>query len=96
MTEAEQDKLSRVIVLVWGKLENGNPFWLFAAVKPTKYHAFLGAQQAGEVDVYQFEPYGEIIVSGEGDYPPDDVTTKVAEMYNTTPEILMQAMGPRD
>jgi DNA-binding transcriptional regulator YiaG len=95
MTEHERD-LTRIIVLIYGKLENGNNFWLFAAVQPSQYHAFVGAQRAGSLDLYKFEPYGEIIVSGEGDSPPEEITLKVAEMYQTKPEILMQAMQSPD
>lgn len=85
------DDQKRIIVLIYGMLENGNPFWLFAAVKPNKYQAFMAAQKDGQIDLYHFEPFGEIIVSGEGKSPPDEVTLKVAEMYQTDPETLMQS-----
>ena len=86
------DDLTRIIVLFYGMLENGNPFWLFAAVKPSRYKPMLAAQKEGLIDLYHFESYGEIIVSGEGKTPPDEVTLKVAEMYQTSPEILMQSL----
>ncbi|MDE3059775.1 MAG: hypothetical protein KGJ06_02045 [Pseudomonadota bacterium] len=85
------DALTRIIVLIYGMLESGSPFWLFAAVKPNQYQPFLAAQKDGSIDLYHFEKYGEIIVSGEGKSPPDEVTLKVAQMYQTTPDILMQA-----
>jgi hypothetical protein len=75
--------LTRTIVLVYGMLESGSPFWVYVAVKPSKYQAFMTAQKDGTLDLYKFEPYGEIIVSGEGRMPPDEVTLKVAEMYQT-------------
>ena len=77
--------LTRTIVLIYGLLENGNPCWIYAAVKPSKYQAFLTAHKEGKVDMYDFAPYGEIIVSGEGKTPPDEITLKVAEMYQTDP-----------
>lgn len=77
------DLLSRVIVLIYGMLENGNPCWMYAAVKPSKYEGFMNDHKAGKVDVHNFSPYGEIIVSGEGKSPPDEITLKVAEMYQT-------------
>jgi len=92
MTEQPTDDLTRIIVLIYGMLENGNPFWLFAAVRPGRYQAFVTAQKEGKLDLYHFDSYGEIIVSGEGKSPPDDIILKVAEMYQTSPEILMQAM----
>ncbi|MDE3015580.1 MAG: hypothetical protein KGI29_01460 [Pseudomonadota bacterium] len=84
--------LTRIIVLIYGLLDSGGPFWLFAAVKPACYQPFLAAQKQGALDIYHFGSYGEIIVSGEGRTPPDTITLKVAEMYQTDPETLMQAM----
>lgn len=84
--------LIRIIVLVYAMLENGNPFWVYVAVKPSKYQAFLTAQKEGAVDLFEFEPFGEIIVSGEGKSPPDEVTLKVAEMYQTDPSTMFQTM----
>lgn len=90
-TEAElKDAITRTIVLVYGLLESGKPFWLYAAVKPSKYQAFLAEQKNGTLNLYEFQPYGEIIVSGEGKSPPDEVTLKVAEMYQTDPSLLFQ------
>lgn len=85
MTEQKPnaDLLTRIIVLLYAMLENGNPCWIYAAVKPSKYQAFLNAQKEGKLNVYDFAPYGEIIVSGEGKSPPDEITLKVAEMYQT-------------
>ncbi len=92
MTEQKPnpDDLTRIIVLVYGMLENGNPFWVFVAVKPSKYQPFLTAQKEGKIDLYQFDAFGELIVSGEGKSPPDEVTLKVAEMYQTDPSTLFQ------
>jgi hypothetical protein len=88
--------LKRIISVIYGMLENGNPFWLFAAVRPEMYQLFLTTQKAGQLDLYNFDPFGEILVSGEGRAPPDEVTLKVAEMYQTDPHSLMQAMHEED
>lgn len=77
------DLLSRTIVLVYGLLQNGSPCWIYAAVKPSKYDDFQKANKDGTLDMHHFDVYGEIIVSGEGKSPPDEVTLKVAEMYQT-------------
>ena len=90
MTDPTED-LKRTIVLIYGLLDNGKPCWLFAAVKPNKYQLFQEAYKEGKLDIYKFEPYGEIIVSGEGKGPPDNVTLKVAEMYQTDPSALVAA-----
>ena len=92
MTEhkPQADELTRIIVLVYGMLENKSPCWVYVAVKPSKYQGFLTAQKEGKLDLYQFDPFGEIIVSGEGKQPPDEITLKVAEMYQTDPTTLFQ------
>ncbi len=85
-----KDAITRTIVLIYGLLEDNSPFWLYAAVKPSKYAAFLAAQKDGTLDLYDFKPYGEIIVSGKGKSPPDEITRKVADMYQTEPDKLFQ------
>lgn len=80
--------LKRIVIMIYGQLPNGNPFWLFAAVKPEMYALFKTTQQAGKVDIYNFEPFGEIIVSGEGAEAPNDVVDAVAEMYQIDPSTL--------
>jgi hypothetical protein len=85
-----KDALTRTIVLMYGLLDNGEQYWIYASVKPSKYPAFLAAQKDNTLDVYDFQPYGEIIVSGKGKAPPDEVTLKVAEMYQTEPDKLFQ------
>jgi transcriptional regulator with XRE-family HTH domain len=89
------DALTRIIVLIYGQLENGNPFWLFASVKPAKYSEFLTAQENGTLNLYEFAPYGHIIVSGEGPIPPDDIVKRVANMYKVDSTRLLQELkGP--
>lgn len=85
--------LTRTIILVYGLLEDGNPFWVFVAVKPGQYQSFITAQKNGSLNLYQFAPYGEIIVSGIGKSPPDEITIKVAEMYQTDPDKLKAQMS---
>jgi|GEM_PF-1698154 len=86
MTEPNPlEDLKRTIVLVYGLLANGNPFWAFAAVKTNRYQLFLADQKEGKIDLSEFDSYGEIVISGEGKSPPDDITLKVAEMYQNDP-----------
>lgn len=94
MTEAKPnlEDLTRTIVLVYGMFDTGHPFWVFVAVKPSKYQNFLTAYKEGGIDLYHFEPFGEIIVSGQGRMPPDDITLKVAEMYQTDPAALFRSI----
>jgi transcriptional regulator with XRE-family HTH domain len=84
---------TRTIVLVYGMFENGTRFWLYAAVRPSMYPLFVSNYKSGDIDLYNFEMYGEMLVFGEGDTPPDEATLKVAAMYQTTPAALMDGMN---
>ena len=80
---------TRTIVLLYGITAQNAPFWVFVAVKPSRYSAFQQAQKAGGINLQEFEEYGEIIVSGDGNSPPDHITLKVAEMYQTDPSVFL-------
>lgn len=88
------DQLSRVIMLLYGKMDHGGPFWCYVAVKPSMFDAFKAAETSGKIDLYNFEEYGEVIVSAEGQTPPEDVTLKVAEMYGADPSTFFQPIDP--
>lgn len=88
------DNVSRVIMLLYGKMDHGGPFWCYVAVKPSQFEAFKAAEAAGNIDLYNFEPYGEVIVSAEGQTPPEDVTLKVAEMYGADASTFFQPIDP--
>lgn len=97
MTENDKyapDNVSRVIMLLYGKMEHGGPFWCYVAVKPSQFEAFKAAEAEGSIDLYNFEPYGEVIVSAEGQTPPEDVTLKVAEMYGADASTFFQPIDP--
>ncbi len=91
----DPDNISRIIMLVYGTMEHGGPFWCYVAVKPSMYDQFKEAEQNGTLDLYEFDPFGEIIVSAEGETPPDEVTVKVAEMYGTDPSQFFQPIDPQ-
>lgn len=86
------EDLKRTIVLLYGMMEGNAPFWLFAAVRPSRYQQFMSAHKEGKIDLRQFEPYGELIICGEGKSPPDDVILKVAEMYQSDPSTFAKAV----
>lgn len=81
----DKDALARVIVLIYGMLEGGKPFWVYAAVKPSKYEAFNKLKNDHKLDLQKFDEFGELIIAGEGQTPPIEVTLKVAEVYQTDP-----------
>jgi transcriptional regulator with XRE-family HTH domain len=91
----DPDDYARVIVLVYGKLNGRGPCWCYVAVKPSRYLHFLHAQKTARLNLFEFDPFGEIIVSGDGEGPPpDEVTLKVAEVYQTDPKKFFQPMDP--
>ena len=99
MTDSADDKynpdnLSRIIMLLYGKMDHGGPFWCYVAVKPSQFEAFKAAEASGNIDLYNFEPFGEVIVSAEGQTPPEDVTLKVAEMYGADASTFFQPIDP--
>jgi hypothetical protein len=90
----DPDALSRVIMLLYGKMDHGGPFWCYVAVKPSMFEKFKAAEAGGQIDLYNFEEYGEVIVSAEGQTPPEEVTVKVAEMYGADPSTFFQPIDP--
>lgn len=88
------DDIARVIVLVYGVLDDSKPFWCYVAVKPSRYQPFLDAQKEGALNLYEFGPFGEVIISGEGNQPPEAVTLKVAEVYQTDPRKFFSPIDP--
>lgn len=89
------DNISRIIMLVYGELDSGGPFWCYVAVKPSMYDAFKEAEGAGNLDLYNFDEFGEVVVSGEGEKPPAEVTEKVAEIYNADASSFFQPIDPQ-
>jgi len=94
MTTYDPDELSRVIMLLYGNMDHGGPFWCYVAVKPSQFDAFKAAEASGSLDLYDFEEFGEVVVSAEGAQPPDEVTEKVAEMYGTDASTFFQPIDP--
>ena len=90
----DADTLSRVIMLLYGKMDHGGPFWCYVAIKPSQFTAFKEAETAGSIDLYDFDSFGEVIVSAEGQTPPEEVTLKVAEMYGADASTFFQPIDP--
>lgn len=88
------DDVARIIVLLCGLMDHGGPFWCYVAVKPSQYGAFQAAQHGGSIDLYDFEAFGEVIVSGEGERPPIHVTEEVARMYETDARTFFRDIDP--
>ena len=76
-----RDQSARVIYVVYGMLKTGDPFWCCVAVKPSKRHLFLQLQADDKLDLYKFDDFGEIIVSGDGKGPDEEIARQVAVLY---------------
>ncbi len=76
---------THVILLIKGKLMDDNPFWVIVAVNPMKYQAFQDAVRDATLDLYQFDDYGEIVVSGESEEPPDGLMDEVISSFKFDP-----------
>jgi hypothetical protein len=83
-------------MLLYGRMDHGGPFWCYVAIKPSRFDDFKAAEQGGMVDLYDFDGFGEVIVSGEGVRPPDDVTRKVAELYGSDIDSFFKPIDPLD
>ncbi len=94
MTTHDPDEVSRVIMLLYGTMDHGGPFWCYVAVKPSQFDAFKAAEAGGNLNLYEFDEFGEVIVSAEGELPPDEVTEKVAEMYGADASTFFQPVDP--
>ena len=78
------DHVARMVMLTYGKMFNSQPFWCFVAVKPSRFEEVTQIVAAKILDINNFvkDGYGEIVVSGEGVIPPNEVISKVAAMFN--------------
>jgi hypothetical protein len=97
MASPDPDSLSRIVMLAFGAMDHGGPYWCYVAVKPSRYDEFRKVMATKKYNIQQFagDDYGEIIVSGEGVTPPQDVTKKVAELFNVPIRELFADADPR-
>ncbi len=94
----EADQLARVVMLVYGRLQDGKgAYWCYVAVKPTEYDRFRALHKENRVNLYEFEQagFGEIIVSGMGLTPPQEVTRQVAKVYGIKIRDLFGDVDPK-
>lgn len=90
----DPDNVSRIIMLLYGKMDHGGPFWCYVAIRPSQFEKFKAAEAAGSIDLYNFDAFGEVIVSAEGQTPPEEVTLKVAELYGADASTFFQPIDP--
>ena len=74
---SDADPNASVIVLATGKLEGGEPYWLYIAVKPSKYKTFMEAREA-----VRFADYGDILAYGFEEEVPAGVKEEMERKYD--------------
>lgn len=86
----DADDISRIVMLTYGKMNHGGPYWCYVAVRPSLYPEFSKAMDSKSYNIQNFagDGYGEVIVSGEGVMPPKEITKKVAELFKISPKDL--------
>lgn len=73
------DETVAILQLVNGMSE-GKPFWAYMAMQPSGYEAYHAKVSAGEsVDL---TVYGEVLQSGWGEEPPEEIRQKMADEYD--------------
>lgn len=82
---ATQNNESRLVTLVRGVMEQGGFYWCYLAVKPNLISKFQQAiKDKYNIQNFVKDNYGEVVVSGRGKQPPEEVSKKVAEMFGVT------------
>lgn len=90
------DALSRIVMLTYGPMLKGGSYWCYVAVRPTRYDEFQKSMAKKNYDLQKFETdgFGEVIVSGTGVTPPNEVTQKVANMFGIPINMLFKDNDP--
>jgi len=85
------DEHAGIIVLISGRDEDGvTPFWAFMDILPSKYIGFRKAQATGES--FFLDDYGDILITGKGKEPPEDVVQEMREEYGFDPDFEEKAV----
>jgi hypothetical protein len=84
-------------MLAFGQMEQGGQYWCYVAIKPSRYDAFKQAMDSKQYNMQRFagDGYGEVIVSGEGVTPPQDITRQVANMFGIPIGQLFTVTDPK-
>ena len=72
------DEIAKIIMLVNGQGENGE-CWAYVLMTPSKAREYKALEGSEEVDL---EDFGEIIFSGDGEFPPEDIIIQMKEKYS--------------
>ncbi len=92
------DNVARLVMLTYGRMEDGKgTYWCYVAVKPNEFDRFNASLKAGKLNLHTFreDGFGEVLVSGPGLYPPQEVTKQIAKAFNTAVTELFNNEEPK-
>src|SRR5256885_2234154 len=93
----DPDNISRIIMLAFGQTDHDGTYWCYVAVKPSRYDDFAKniAGKKYNLQNYVADGFGEIIVSGEGGLPPQEVSAQVAQIFGIPLKDLFAGGNPK-
>ena len=78
----KSSRTSNIFLVTGGQDKSGRDAWYYVLVEPTKVGSFQEKIKSGSINLID---YGEIVDSGFGKYPPENVQQKMKEEYNFVP-----------
>jgi hypothetical protein len=76
-----ENELGTIITLIKGEGENGNKQWAYLNISPFMFAEYANAIKQENVDVSE---YGEILASGEGEQPSEEIKKEMLEKYGAS------------
>lgn len=81
-TPALEDSESRIVELLRGVRHDGQPFWAYVAVLPSKHGSFEAMKEIGNIDLHNFLDWGEVVSAGIGEWPSHTDNEYVSQRFN--------------
>lgn len=75
------DETLQILLLVTGALQDGRTHYAYVSMPLSRYPAFRQAEAEGN---YNLADFGEIIMHGDGEIPPESVRKQMEERYSKT------------
>lgn len=75
------DESVAILVYSNGELEEGQKYWAYAAILPSKYSALKEAEKTGN---YDLGDYGDVLFWGNESAPPPEVKAEIEQLLNAS------------
>jgi len=83
-----EDSAHRVIELLRGVRHDGQPFWAYVAIMPSRHRRYTEAKANSRIDLHQFSEWGEVVSAGVAEWPGHADNAHVAALFNIDPGML--------